>query len=125
MAKKTNDSKRDAALQAMMESETLTEAAQKAGISRTTLWEYLRDKDFKTALQRMKESRALAMETEAVEAKAEALAMLKEIMTDTGVAHVARISAAKLILAEANETIQHVESAKSDIINRGIFDFDL
>lgn len=42
--------KQTAFLQAMLEESTITKAAEKAGINRTTAYKYLKDKDFKKEL---------------------------------------------------------------------------
>ena len=55
-----SDQKKAAALAALMECDTFTEAAEKAGISRKTLYNYLtEDQEFATAHRAMQERRTL------------------------------------------------------------------
>ena len=122
MARTKSDAKRSAALQALLETDTLTDAAQRAGISRTTLWEYLQDHEFARILRSIREQRAIDAEADAMAAKRAALAELTKIMTDDKAPHAARIGAARTILADATDTIRGVDATISGIITRSVID---
>ena len=112
------EQRRAAALEAVTTSHTLTEAARVAGISRTTLWEYLKDDDFTNELQAIRETRALARADAVEAARSSALATLQQIMTDEDTPPAARISAAQAILREAQRATDGADAACGRIISR-------
>ena len=71
------DAKKAEALAALSSARTLTEAAQLAGISRTTLWAYLKDKQFNDELQAFQTMRAWLRADQMEAARAEALEALR------------------------------------------------
>ena len=95
------DNRREAALQALCECPTLTEAAKRAGIGRTTLWSYLRDREFCEALQAMREQAILERAATLAEVRQQAIDTLAEVM-GADVPPQVRVNAAKVILDNAN-----------------------
>lgn len=95
------DAKKAEALAALSSARTLTEAAQMAGISRTTLWAYLKDKQFNDELQAFQTMRAWLRADSMEAARAEALEALRAIMTDPEAPAASRVNAAQQILREA------------------------
>ena len=113
-----NDLKRSKALQAMTECDTLTAAATKAGISRTTLWEYLKDDDFCAALRAMKEQQALRRADEAAEARRQALDTLRDLMQDEATPAKVRMDAARVLLDNASSDLRAAATISEAIIDR-------
>lgn len=106
-----SDQKKSAALEALIDSRTLTEAAEKAGISRKTMYNYIRhDIDFAVSFRQMTEETATAA-AEAVEARAaRAAATIEEIMTDQDQPPMIRLKAAEMILEESDRKRSRVVS---------------
>lgn len=113
-----NDLKRSKALQAMTECDTLTAAATEAGISRTTLWEYLKDDDFCAALRAMKEQQVLRRADEAAESRRQALDTLRDLMTDTATPAKVRMDAARVLLDNASSDLRAAATISEAIIDR-------
>lgn len=112
------EQRREAALQAITECKTLTAAADKAGLSRTTLWMYFKDRDFCERLRMLKEARALERAELATEARRVALDTLTAVMNDPAVSPQIRINAAKIMLEDANTAIQGEKAVFDDVIGR-------
>lgn len=98
MATKANANKARA-LDALLDSRTFTEAAEKAGIARKTLYSYLRDdvefaRAYKAAQERLTLERMEAIEADRQRAKAAIFA----IMDDTKQPGAVRLKAAQSIL---------------------------
>lgn len=106
-----HDQKQSAALEALIDSRTLTEAATKAGISRKTLYNYIRnDVKFAKAYRQIIEETATAS-AENVEARAEKAALtIEEIMTDSDQPPMVRLKAAEMILEECDRKRSRVTS---------------
>lgn len=96
--------KRQAALDALIECDTFTQAAQQAGISRKTLYNYLStDADFATQYARMTEQQTMEAVEVAVQKKAAALDTIEAIMTDERQSGAIRLKAAAM-LAELSDS---------------------
>ena len=113
------------ALDALLESNTFTEAAEKAGISRKTLYNYIRTdtdfaKSYKEARERLTLERLDTIESERQQAKETILAIMNDKAENSAV----RLRAAQAIL----ETGQAIEKAATGITevnaSRGVFNFD-
>ncbi len=119
------DNRREAALQALCECPTLTEAAKQAGIGRTTLWQYLRDREFCEALQAMREQAILERAAALADVRQQALNTLADVM-NADVPPQVRVNAAKAILDNANaafDAAAEVMKAPVQRFNsRGLFD---
>ena len=114
-----SDQKKAAALRALMESDTLTEAAEKANISRKTLYNYMRsDMDFASTYKAMQEQAAVETAEAMKGNRARAEAVILAIMDDQNQPGAVRLKAAQAIMEEtrkATETskgiiAQHVSS---------------
>lgn len=106
-----HDQKQSAALEALIDSRTLTEAATKAGISRKTLYNYIRnDVKFAKAYRQIIEESATAS-AENVEARAErAASTIEEIMSDPDQPPMVRLKAAEMILEDCDRKRSRVTS---------------
>ncbi len=121
-----SDQKRQAALAALMDSSTLTEAAEKAGISRRTLYNYLRnDLEFARAYDEMRDMQAVSLLDEMTERRRQASAVIMDLMNDTEQPGVVRLKAAQAILEAAAEQNRIVGSIASENIraNKDMWDF--
>lgn len=113
-----SDQRRESALCALAECSTITAAAKQAGISRTTLWSYFKDQDFCEQLRALKEARALERAETAADARRAALDTLTAVMNDSMVPPQIRISAAKILLEDANAAIQGESAVFDAVIGR-------
>ena len=97
---------KERALAAMLECNTLTEAADKAQITRKTLYNYIRnDEDFGAAYRAARDQIALEQMDTLNNGKERATMLLLELMDDTEQPASLRIKAAQTILTAA--TKQH------------------
>lgn len=102
MAKSTQ--KMAAALAALAESSTLTEAAERAGISRRTLYGYIRnDMEFSVAYKSLQEQATLRAYEEAAARRAHASAIVESIMDDATQPSAVRLKAALSIIDKADK----------------------
>ena len=100
------DQSKARALAAMLDSSTLTEAADKAGISRKTLYNYIRnDADFGTAYRAARDQIAIEQMEALNNGKERATRVLLDLMDDAKQPASIRIKAAQTILSAA--TKQH------------------
>ena len=97
-----SDQKKAAALAALMECNTLTAAAERAGISRKSLYNYVReDHEFSRAYKALQEEAATSA-LEQLEAKqAEALEVVSSILQDEKQSAANRLKAAHELLSAA------------------------
>lgn len=103
MARTTVDTKRAAALEALQTEKTFTAAAEKAGISRRTLYQYLHaDKEFAFAYREQLRLRSLARAEQATNEREAALQAIREIMLDTEQPGAVRLKAAEKLLDYAD-----------------------
>ena len=106
MAKDANKAK---ALAALLDSSTLTEAAEKAGLNRQTLYRYMRDDpDFSRAYKEAQERIALEQAETITEERRRAKDTIFSIMEDRAQPAAVRLKAAQSVLeaTEAQETRQ-------------------
>lgn len=99
-----SDLKKQAALEALAESSTLTEAAEKAGISRRTLYGYIRnDLEFSVAYKSLQEQATLRAYDAAAERRARASDVVESIMEDESQPGAVRLKAALSIIDKADK----------------------
>ena len=99
-----NEQKKAAALAALAESSTLTEAAEKAGISRRTLYGYIReDISFSVAYKSMQEQATLRAYEAAAARRAHALEVVEAVMDDEEQPGAVRLKAALSIIDKADK----------------------
>lgn len=112
-----SDQKQSAALQALIDSKTLTEAAEKAGISRKTLYNYVRnDVQFARAYKQIIEETATAAAETVEERAVRATDTIEQIMNDQEQPANIRLKAAEMILAECDKKRTRVTSiAESNV----------
>lgn len=123
-----NEQKKRLALAALMESSTLTEAAEKAGISRRSLYTYIReDNEFARAYRNLQEMTATAA-AEAAEARAEeAASVVDSIMRDEAQPAAIRLKAAQIVLETSAKRREKLEGITQKAISdtSALFDFSL
>ena len=105
-----SDLKKDAALAALLDSSSMTEAAEKAGISRRTMYGYLHnDVDFARAYDEARNRQAIA-HMDALNARRErAQAVIMDLLEDTEQPAAIRLKAAQTILSAAAEQEKTVD----------------
>lgn len=120
-----SDQKRQAALAALMDSSTLTEAAEKAGISRRTLYNYLRnDIEFARAYDEIRDRQAVDFMDDLNDRRRRAHAVIMELLEDAEQPAAIRLKAAQTILtaaAEQDKTVAGIVSANINA-NKDMFD---
>ena len=130
MAAKRNqeprDQKKQAALEALMQSSTLTEAAEKAGISRKTLYSYIRhDFEFSHAYKDMQDQSAIRAMEAAQAARERASSVIVALMEDEKQPGAIRLKAAQAILEESIKRGDQIrEIAKGYCAGNSGFAFD-
>jgi molybdenum-dependent DNA-binding transcriptional regulator ModE len=103
MANVRTDIKRSAALEALQTESTFTAAAEKAGISRRTLYDYLyNDKEFAFAYREQLRLRSLVRAEQATNEREAALQTIREIMQDDEQPAAVRLKAAEKLLDYAD-----------------------
>lgn len=120
-----SDLKKQAALAALAESSTLTEAADKAGISRRTLYGYIReDIDFSVAYKSLQEQATLRAYDAAAARRDHASEVVEAIMDDVEQPGAVRFKAALSIIDKADKLEAEVYSLASTHVraNHSIFD---
>ena len=98
------DRNKERALIALMECRTLTAAAEAAGISRRTLYNYLTEDDaFASTYRDMVEQAQLEQFEQVEEIRKSARTTIRELMEDKGQPAAVRLKAASLVLEMAAE----------------------
>ncbi len=122
----SKDIKRQNAIDALLDSKTLTEAAEKAGITRKTLYNYLRtDKEFARAYKEARERLTLER-LDTIEAEqAQAKAVMLEIMNDKQQNSATRLKAAQAILDAGQVVLASAGTIANENLTRDLFDFGL
>lgn len=100
---------------ALLENPTLTAAAEAAGVSRRTVYNYLSDADFAEAFRQQRIAQAIAREEQLSKERAEALRVVREIMFDTREPGAVRLKAAAKLLEEA-----HTAQVAVDAISKSL-----
>lgn len=120
-----SDQKRQAALAALMDSSTLTEAAEKAGIDRRTLYNYLHhDIEFARAYDEIRNRQAVAFMDDLNERRQRAHAVIMDLLEDTEQPAAIRLKAAQTILtaaAEQDKTVAGI-TAQNISANKDMWD---
>ena len=114
-----NEQKKAAALAALLECDTLSAAAERAGISRKTLYNYIReDYDFSRAYRGMMEE-AAAGALERLEAQeARAAEVVSSILQDENQAAGTRLKAAHEIMSAAARQRETVAAMAAENVKR-------
>ena len=120
--------RKDAALAALLDSSTLTEAADKAGISRRTLYGYLHhDIDFARAYDEARNRQAIAYMDELTARRERAQGVIMGLMEDEKQPASIRLKAAQTILTAAaaqEKTIADITRANISA-NKDMFDMSV
>lgn len=121
-----SEQKRQAALAALLDSSTLTEAAEKAGIDRRTLYNYLHnDIDFARAYDEIRNRQAVAFMDDLTDRRQRAHAVIMELLEDVEQPAAIRLKAAQAILtaaAEQEKTVAGI-AAQNISVNKDMLDF--
>ena len=116
MSKQVNKEK---ALAALLDSNSLTEAAEKAGITRKTLYSYLHnDGDFARAFKQIRSEQTLNLIDAINTDRNNAREIIRQIMTDKEQPAAIRLKAAQAILTEAGSMDAAVSSIVAENIHR-------
>lgn len=103
MAKVQSDGKKAAALAALAESSTFSEAAQKAGVSRRTLYNWVRnDVEFAVALKSQQEQLVVDSYERAMAQRAHAMDVISQVMDGEDQPGVVRLKAALALVSRAD-----------------------
>lgn len=121
-----SDMKKNQALAALLESSSISEAAQKAGISRRTMYSYLHDDvEFARAFK-AQQKEAATLHLERLERNRErAAAVMLELMEDKQQPGAVRLKAAQAIVEAATLQAGAVEAIASRNVNRNKDMFDM
>ena len=99
-----SEQKRDAALAALLDSSSLTEAAEKAGVSRRTMYSYLHnDIDFARAYDEARNRQEVAYMDALTARRERAQGVVMEVLEDDDQPAAIRLKAAQIIIAAAAE----------------------
>lgn len=90
--------KQEQALLAVLSHRTLKDAARAAGVSETTLWRYMRDEAFSEALQNARRVAFRQTLVHCQTAADEAVAVLREVMSDRDAPASSRVAASRASL---------------------------
>ena len=111
----SNSIKKQNVIDALMDSGTLTEAAEKAGISRKTLYNYMqKDTDFARAYRDARERLTLERLDNIEAEQAAAKAVILEIMNDKEQNSAIRLKAAQTILDAGKAVMQGAQEIISN-----------
>ncbi len=124
-----SDQKKAAALAALLESNTLTEAAEKAGISRKTLYTYIReDFEFSKAYKSLREQEAISALERMEQQRERASGVLLSIMNDEEQPGMVRLKAAQAIMEAGDKQRSIVASIAEENVSKNapdLFDFSI
>ena len=99
-----SEQKKDAALAALLDSSSLTEAAEKAGVSRRTMYSYLHnDIDFARAYDEARNRQEVAYMDALTARRERAQGVVMEVLEDDDQPAAIRLKAAQIIIAAAAE----------------------
>jgi len=93
--------RKEKALEALLEAKTLTEAAERAGIAKSTLWRWLGDPQFQAGFRERRTEITRQIVARLRVAGTRAAAVLQELADDPEAPASARVSAARAILENA------------------------
>lgn len=114
-----SDMKKNQALAALLESSSISEAAEKAGISRRTMYNYLHeDIDFAKAYKALQEEAATLHLERLEQSRDRAAAVMMELMEDKQQPGAVRLKAAQAIVEAATFQAGAVEAIASRNVNR-------
>jgi hypothetical protein len=111
--------KQETAIAALLSEPTMKEAATAAKVGETTLWRWLQEDDFHTAYMTARRETVKQAIAQLQNTTSEAVAVLKEVMSNKSANDFARISAAKAIIeysikaVEIEDLAQRVEELES------------
>ncbi len=107
----SKDLKKQKALDALLDSATFTEAAEKAGISRKTLYSYIRtDADFAIAYRDAQERITLEHVDAITASRAQARDTILSLMNDPAQPGTIRLKAAQIILDKADSAADKAQA---------------
>ena len=121
-----SDMKKNQALAALLESSSISEAAEKAGISRRTMYNYLHeDIDFARAYKALQEEAATLHLERLEQSRERAAAVMLELMEDKQQPGAVRLKAAQAIVEAATLQAGAVKAIASRNVNRNKDMFDM
>lgn len=120
--------KKDAALEALLDSDSLSEAAEKAGIARRTLYGYIHnDVDFARAYEQARNRQAVACMDALAAHRERAYQVIADMLEDITQPAGIRLKAAQVILAAAGEQARIVAGISRENVtaNKELFDLSI
>ena len=102
-------------LDALLDSKSISDAAAKAQVSRTTIYKFLADHEFLDELQNLRQQVLVSRVNEISEKRSAALEILADVMSDPQTPPAARISAAKTLLDYSNTMESEADKALNTI----------
>ena len=113
--KQVKQADKEKALAALLDTSTFTAAAEQAGLSRRTLYSYLRDdKDFAMSYKQQRQLRELEAAERAAALHQDALDAIKDVMAN-GEPGAVRLKAAERLLAIADDGISTQRRIAGDL----------
>ena len=115
MAKTVKAADKERALAALLDNATFTAAAEQCGLSRRTLYSYLRDdKDFAMSYKQQRQLRELEAAEQAAALRQDALDAISDVMAN-GETGMIRLKAAERLLAIADDGISTQRRIAGDV----------
>ena len=125
MAGRKSDQRRDAALAALMETNTFTEAAERAQISRRTLYSLLHDDvEFSRQYLQMRNQQRISFGDALTAQREHALEVIAHLMDDQETPPAIRLKAAQAVLEAATVQDETVSAIARANLNRNADPFD-
>ncbi|MBR5346445.1 MAG: hypothetical protein IK129_02255 [Deltaproteobacteria bacterium] len=119
MTKSKSAQMKDAALVALQDSNSLTEAAEKAGISGRTMYDYLHnDSDFASTYKATRTRQTIAFLDSLTARREHALDVITSLLDDTEQPGAVRLKAAQTILAATEKQMPVVETIVDREVSR-------
>jgi hypothetical protein len=104
--------KQEKAIESLLTHPTMEEAAQSAGVNRTTIFRWLQQKDFQTAYTKARRESVKHAIARLQNRTGEAVEVLAEIMNDSTANPFARVAAAKTIIEHSVKSVEVEEMAE-------------
>lgn len=113
----SKDANKERALAALLDAPTMSAAAVTAGLSRRTVYEYLRsDRDFALRYKQQRQLRAIEQAEQAAGEREAALQAIRDVMNDVDQPGAVRLKAAERLLDVANAGVGEQRQIADSIV---------